>query len=101
MLSYEDCLGWSDLEEDDVETIADQEHLPTIVALEYACYLLDVPGGLPLMRQRLTMGLVDAERRRDRLQVRRLQEVMAHLDAAKFKAESQSSPQTGLGTLPR
>jgi hypothetical protein len=45
MLSYEDCLGFCELTEEEIEAIAEHEHLPAIVAAEYANYLCHAPDG--------------------------------------------------------
>lgn len=45
MLSYEDCLGLCDLTEEEIDAIAEHEHLPAIVAAEYANYLCRTKTG--------------------------------------------------------
>ena len=39
MLTYEDCVGLTDLEAEDIEAIAQHEHVPEIVAAELGCCL--------------------------------------------------------------
>ena len=39
MLTYEDCVELSDLTEEEIEAVAQHEHLPEIVALELGSYL--------------------------------------------------------------
>ncbi len=44
-LTYEDCLGLSDLTDDEVKAIEAHEHVPAIAALELGSYLLHAPNG--------------------------------------------------------
>jgi hypothetical protein len=45
MLSFEDCVGLSDLDEEEIAAIAEHEHVPEIVAAEMGCWLVHKPGG--------------------------------------------------------
>ncbi len=45
MLTYEDCVGLTGLEEEEIEAIAQHEHIPEIVAAEMGCCLAHEPGG--------------------------------------------------------
>ncbi|MFZ1639853.1 MAG: hypothetical protein WAV07_00140 [Candidatus Contendobacter sp.] len=45
MLTYEDCVGLTDLDEEEIEAIAQHEHVPEIVAAEMGCWLAHNPGG--------------------------------------------------------
>lgn len=51
MLTYEDCVGLTDLEEDEIEAIAQHEHVPEIVAAELGCCLVHDPAGIPRIEQ--------------------------------------------------
>jgi len=46
MLSLEDCLEFCELEQDEVAAIAEHEHIPTIVAAEMGCALLQSEEGV-------------------------------------------------------
>ncbi len=46
MLCLEDCLDFCELSTDEVEAIAEHEHIPTIVAAEMGCALLKTDDGL-------------------------------------------------------
>ncbi|HNX49668.1 MAG TPA: hypothetical protein PKL08_05860 [Thermoanaerobaculaceae bacterium] len=39
MLTYEDCVGLTDLEEEEIEAISQHEHVPEMVAAELGCCL--------------------------------------------------------------
>ena len=51
MLTYEDCVSLTDLEEDEIEAIAQHEHVPEIVAAELGCCLVHDPSGIPRIEQ--------------------------------------------------
>ena len=46
MLCLEDCLDFSELDNDEVEAIAEHEHIPLICAAEMGCELLKTPVGV-------------------------------------------------------
>ena len=46
MLCLEDCLDFCDLSAEEVEAIAEHEHIPTIVAAEMGCELLKTDDGV-------------------------------------------------------
>lgn len=58
MLCLEDCLDFSDLDNDELEAISEHEHIPLICAAEMGCELLKTPEGL---QQLHTMVLDDIE----------------------------------------
>ncbi|OGA14682.1 MAG: hypothetical protein A3G25_15135 [Betaproteobacteria bacterium RIFCSPLOWO2_12_FULL_63_13] len=45
MLTFEDCLGLSDLTEDEILAIAEHEHIPELAALELGNFLIRTRGG--------------------------------------------------------
>jgi hypothetical protein len=45
MLTFEDCVGLSELTEEEIEAIAEHEHLTEMVALELGNYLVHTPDG--------------------------------------------------------
>lgn len=59
MLTYEDCLDYCNLSEEEIDAIAEHEHIPSIAALELAQYLVQQPDGTLLMKR---MILDDIER---------------------------------------
>ena len=46
MLSLEECLDFSELEYEEIEAIAEHEHVPLIVAAELGFQLARTPAGL-------------------------------------------------------
>lgn len=51
MLTLEDCIELCDLTEDEVDAIAEHEHIPTIIAAELGNYLCHSPDGVPMLRR--------------------------------------------------
>jgi hypothetical protein len=45
MLSLQDCIDLCDLTEAEIEAIAEHEHIPTVVAVELAEYLVETADG--------------------------------------------------------
>ena len=62
MLSFEDCVALSGLTEEEIDAIAQHEHLPEIVALELGNYLLHQPDGTLKIRRMILDDIADAEK---------------------------------------
>ena len=45
MLTIQDCIAFSTLTPEEVDSIAEIEHLPEIIAVELAAYLMTMPDG--------------------------------------------------------
>ena len=63
MLTYEDCVELSDLLPDEIDAIAEHEHIPAMAAMEMGHYLLEQPDGTLALKR---MILDDIESARDR-----------------------------------
>jgi hypothetical protein len=50
MISVEDCIGMCGLDADEVEAIAEHEHIPEVAAAAFAQYLLQQAGGAERIR---------------------------------------------------
>ena len=55
MLTLKECIDWSGLEEEEIEAIAEHEHIPDLAAVELGHYLLATPEG----RRRIKVMLAD------------------------------------------
>ena len=62
-MTYEDCIGVSGLTADEVEAIAEHEHVPAMVALEYGRYIMEGPDGKNVL-QRIILDDIEAARER-------------------------------------
>jgi hypothetical protein len=51
MLTLKDCIAMSGLTRDEIDAIAEHEHVPEIVAAELANYLVCQPDGVPRIRR--------------------------------------------------
>ena len=56
MLTYEDCLGMTDLTQEEVDAISEHEHCPAIIALALGNYLVAAFKDAPLG---VILGLTD------------------------------------------
>ena len=63
MLSYQDCVELSDLTEEEIEAIAEHEHLPEMAALELGSYLVHSTEGVPMIK-RIILEDIEEERPR-------------------------------------
>ncbi len=61
MISYEDCAGLSGLDTTTIDTLAQFDHLPAMVALEKGAFIVSQPDGLRALRQHFQQQLRKAE----------------------------------------
>ena len=66
MLTYEDCLGLCDLTEEEVDAIAEHEHIPDIVAAELGNYLVHEEPGIRKIRRIILDDIETAEQKGDK-----------------------------------
>jgi len=78
MLTYEDCLEMAELTEEEVEAIAEHEHLPEMVALELGNYLSHREDGIPVLKRIILDDIAEAERHGHREQALKLKLVLKH-----------------------
>jgi hypothetical protein len=81
MLTYEDCLGMTDLTEAEVKAIAEHEHCPEIIALELGNYLVHTTDGQPRVRSMILDDIEAAEARGDAAHSAKLRIVLQHFCA--------------------
>ena len=65
MLTYEDCLAFCDLTEDEIEAIAEHEHIPAIVAIELGQYLVHSEDGARKIKRMILDDIEAARNRKD------------------------------------
>jgi hypothetical protein len=78
MLTYEDCVGLSDLTEDEIEAIAEHEHIPEIVAAELGSYLVHTDDGVPKIRRIILDDIELAQKKGDAEHAITLKLVLKH-----------------------
>ena len=79
MITIQDCLAFSDLTEEEIDAIAEHEHLPEIVAAELGTYLTHRPGGIYYLRSMIRDDIAAARMRGDQQRAHRLSLVLMHL----------------------
>jgi len=77
MLSIHDCQGMCGLTEDELQVLADHEHLPLIVASELAATLLRTPRGTWQVRNCLLDELEKSVARKELDKAKRLERVIS------------------------
>jgi len=78
MLSYEDCLALSELEEDEIDAIAEHENLPEMAALELGSYMVHSPEGVPMIKKMIIDDIENARARGDLKHAAKLRLVLKH-----------------------
>ena len=61
MLTLQDCIGLSELTEEEILAIAEHEHIPEMAALELGNYLIQTPSGEKRIK-RMIVDDIDAAR---------------------------------------
>ncbi len=78
MLTSEDCVGLCDLTAEEVEAIAEHDHIPNIVAAELGAYLVQTEEGVQNIHRIILENLEHAGKRRDIKHSAKLNLVLKH-----------------------
>ncbi|HUZ72706.1 MAG TPA: hypothetical protein VMU87_06960 [Stellaceae bacterium] len=78
MLTLEDCIALSELTEEEIDAIAEHEHLPEIVATELGYYLFQSDNGRQAIRVIIRDDIAAARVRGDFLHSAKLKLVLRH-----------------------
>lgn len=81
MLTIQDCIELCGLEEDEIEAIAEHEHVPEIVAAELASYLVHCGDGMVRIRGMIRDDIDNARRRNDVRAMKRYEAILKHFIA--------------------
>ena len=81
MLTYQDCVALCGLNRQEVEAIAEHEHIPPIVAAELGSYLCRNPAGELCVQRFILDDIAAAERRQDQHHLNVLKAVLRHFIA--------------------
>ena len=65
MLTLEDCVGLSELDEEEILAIAEHEHIPEMAAVEMGNYLCHTPEGERRIRRMIVDDIRAARERGD------------------------------------
>lgn len=91
MLTYEDCVGLTDLEEDQIEAISQHEHIPEIVAAELGCCLIHQLGGESSIRRIILEDVEDARRHGHPQEAAHWRQVFDHFNTTHPTVERQAA----------
>lgn len=78
MLSYDDCVGLSDLTEEEIEAIAEHERVPEIVAAELGSYLVHSSEGVPMIKRIILDDIEKAKQQGNKERALHLRLVLKH-----------------------
>ncbi len=78
MLTLEDCIALSDLTLEEIDAIAEHEHLPETIAAEFGCYLAHCPDGRRAIRSMIRDDIEAARVRGDLRRSAELKVVLQH-----------------------
>jgi hypothetical protein len=92
MLTFEDCMGLCDLTPEEIAAIAEHEHLPEIVALQFGNYLIHQPNGVPAIRRMIIDDIEAARRHGDHRHALALKLVLRHFCHAHRQELSRIPP---------
>lgn len=78
MLTLEDCLGLCELDEEEILAIAEHEHVPEIVALEMAQYIVHLPEGTLAIKRMILEDIQHAKESNNEGHAEVLEKVFKH-----------------------
>ena len=78
MLTLEDCIALNGLTREEIDAIAEHEHLPEIIATEMGAYLLQLPGGGKAIKGIIRDDIACARMRGDYVHSAKLKLVLRH-----------------------
>ena len=81
MLTLDECIGMSDLTEDEIAVIAEHEHVPDIVAVELGQDLLKTSKGVFILKCYISDLLEQAKLAGKRDKVKRLDRLLTRFNA--------------------
>ena len=81
MLTLEDCIAFSELTEEEIEAIAEHDHLPEIIATELGWCLVHSPVGCDCIVAMIRDDIKAAQLHSDRVHAAKLKLVLKHFIA--------------------
>lgn len=76
MLTFEDCLAFCELTEEEIDAIAEHEQLSETVAVELGSYLIQRPDGQLLIQNMIVDDILAAKGRGDVVHAARLKQTL-------------------------
>ena len=88
MLTLDDCLGLCDLGREEIEAIAEHEHLPGVIAAELGNYLVHTANGQRAIKDIIRDDILAAQARGEFCRSAKLNLVLRHfLDRCRSEPE--------------
>ncbi len=78
MLTIEDCIALSDLTEEEIDAVAEHEHVPEMLAVELGSYLVHLPDGERRIKRIIAEDIAVARARGDLAHAAKLKLVLRH-----------------------
>lgn len=78
MLTYQEVIEFSGLTVEEIDAIAEHEHVPELVAAEMGHYLLECPDGVPCIKRIILDDIAMAERSGHTEHALQLKQVLKH-----------------------
>ena len=78
MLTLEDCIGLSELDEEEILAIAEHEHIPEMLAVEMGNYLVHSPSGEKSIKRMIVDDINHARQTGNTKHVAVLKSVLKH-----------------------
>jgi hypothetical protein len=78
LLTLEDCIGLCDLTREEIDAIAEHEHLPEVIATELGNYLVHTESGQRAIKKIIRDDICDAQARGDFRESAKLKLVLRH-----------------------
>jgi hypothetical protein len=95
MLTYNDVCSLSDLTQDEVEAIAEHEHIPEICAAELGHYLVHSEDGVPMVKRIILDDIREAERTANHEKAQRLRMALRHFVRTHPEAQRETASAEG------
>jgi hypothetical protein len=81
MITLNDCIAFLGLTEEEIDAIAEHEHVPAMIATELAAYMLESEDGERMIRRMIIDDIMHARRVGNDEHVETLTQVMKHFVA--------------------
>ena len=78
MLTFEDCLAVCELTEDEIDAIAEHEHVPEMLAVEIGSYIVHGPDGELRIKRMILDDIQAAQNRGNLAHAAHLKQTLRH-----------------------
>lgn len=89
MLTFEDCLAFCELSEEEIAAISQHERVPEIIAIELGQYLIHTDNGERCISRMMLEDIIEHRKCGDTKRVEHLESVLKHFVATHPKAQER------------